>query len=101
MENLLYETIDYKIEETALGTWKSFLGFNGQLFREFTSHRQIFGMPLLHYTYGRDPKTGRRKVARGFFAVGRIAIGVFPVGQLAIGIIPIGQAAFGLIFGLG
>jgi hypothetical protein len=101
MENLLYETIDYKIEETPRGTWKSFMGYNGQLFREFTSHRRVMGMPLLHYTYGRDPRTGRRKVARGFVAVGRIAVGVFALGQLAIGIIPVGQAAFGLLLGFG
>jgi hypothetical protein len=101
MENLLYETIDYKIDETTAGTWKSFLGINGQMFREFTSHRKILGMPLVHYTYGRDPRTGRRKVARGFFAMGRMAIGVFPMGQLAIGVIPVGQVGLGLIFGLG
>jgi hypothetical protein len=101
MESLQYESIEYQIEETPAGTWKSFVTFDGKLFREFTSRRRVFGMPLLHYTNGRDPQTGRRKAARGFFAVGRIAIGVFPVGQLAIGIVPIGQAAFGLLFGLG
>ena len=101
MENLLYERIDYKIEETAWGTWRSFMGINGQLFREFVSHAGIWGLPILHYTYGRDPATGRRKIARGVFAIGRIAVGVVPIGQLAIGIMPIGQAALGLFFGIG
>lgn len=101
MENLLYETIDYKIETTPLGTWKSFLGINGMLYREFTSHSHCWGLPLIHYTYGRDPATGRRKLARGIFAVGRIAFGIFPVGQLAIGVMPVGQLSLGLLFGLG
>jgi hypothetical protein len=58
-------------------------------------------MPILHYTYGKCPETGRRIVAHGFIAIGRLARGVIAIGHASIGIIAIGQLAIGLGLGLG
>ncbi|MDP9174759.1 MAG: hypothetical protein M3O30_12965 [Planctomycetota bacterium] len=99
--SLNYAPVEFKYQETALGTWKKHLNDRGQLFEEFVSHRKVFGLPLVHYTRGRNPLTGKGEIARGVFAVGRIAVGIFPVGQLAIGICPVGQLSIGLLFGAG
>lgn len=101
MQNLLLEDIEYATEETALGTWWRFVYPDGQLFAEFVSHRKMFGLPLVHYTYGRCPETGRRVVAKGIFAIGRMALGVFAVGQASAGLIAVGQLGLGLLLGLG
>jgi hypothetical protein len=98
MRNLLLENVEYRIEETPRGVWRRYVYPTGQLFAEFRSHTVVFGMPLLHFTRGICPETGRRVVARGFFAVGRIATGVIAFGQAAAGVVAIGQAAFGLLF---
>jgi hypothetical protein len=101
MQNLLLEDVEYQTEETAFGTWWRFVYPNGQLFAEFVSHRQMFGLPLLHYTYGRCPETGKRVVAKGIFAIGRIAVGVFALGQASAGLVAVGQLGLGLLLGLG
>ncbi|OQY55737.1 MAG: hypothetical protein B6245_19400 [Desulfobacteraceae bacterium 4572_88] len=59
------------------------------------------GLPLLHYTRGICPETGRRIVAKGIIAVGRVAAGGIAIGQASVGIIAIGQLAMGLMFGFG
>jgi hypothetical protein len=99
--NVLLEPVEYKVEETSFGRWRRFLSPQGIAFAEFTSHRQIWGLPLLHYTSGISPETGKRKAARGFIAVGRVAFGVVAVGQAAFGVVAIGQLALGLVVGLG
>src|SRR5262245_47038119 len=101
MQNLLLEDIEYASEETRLGTWYRFVYPNGQIFAEFVSHRQLFGLPLLHYTYGRCPETGRRVIAKGIIAIGRLAVGVFALGQASLGLIAVGQLGLGLLFGFG
>jgi hypothetical protein len=101
MPNTFLEKIEYKIEETPMGTWMRYGYDNGTSFHEFRSHTQWAGMPLIHYTYGRNPATGRRVVAKGVIAVGRIACGVIAIGQLSVGLIAIGQLAIGILFGLG
>jgi hypothetical protein len=101
MPNLLLEPVEYRIEKTATGVWKSYMYPSGRSYREFTSHRRLLGMPLVHHTSGICPETGRRKVARGFFAFGRIAVGVFAFGHAAFGLCAVGQAGLGLLFGLG
>lgn len=93
--------MDYKIEKTSFGTWRRFVGPNGLSYAEFTSHRHCFGLPLVSYTSGRCPETGRRKMAKGVLAVGRFAVGIVPIGQVAIGVFPIGQLSLGLVFGVG
>lgn len=101
MKNLLLEEIDYKIEQTSFGTWKRYMDPAGHAFHEFTSHHHFMGLPLLHYTAGRNPETGRRKLAKGVIAIGRIAVGVIAIGQAAFGILSIGQLSLGLLLGLG
>lgn len=101
MQNLLLQEIEYATEETPLGTWWRFVYPNGQLYAEFQSHRHLFGLPLIHYTYGRCPETGKRVVAKGIFAVGRVAIGLLAIGQASAGLIAVGQLGLGLLLGLG
>jgi hypothetical protein len=101
MKNVLLEEVEYKVEETEKGVWRRFAYPSGELFEEFVSHRRILDMPLLHYTRGRCPETGKRVVAKGFIAIGRIAFGVIAIGHMSFGLIAVGQLAIGILFGLG
>lgn len=101
MDNLLLQEIEYRIDETPWGTWRRFMYADGSLFAEFVSHRRLFGLPLLHYTYGKCPETGHRIVAKGVIAVGRLAMGVLALGHASVGLVAVGQLAVGLLFGLG
>ena len=101
MKNLLLEKIEYKTEETRWGIWRRFLYPTGAHFAEFTSHSRLLGMPLVHYARGINPETGRRIVAKGIIAVGRLAIGVLAIGHASAGVIAIGQLGLGLVIGLG
>jgi len=100
-ENLLFAKIEYKFDETAFGVWRRFVYSNGDRFEEFVSHQRLGELPLLHYTYGKCPETGRRIVARGVVAIGRLAVGIVAIGHASVGVIAIGQLAIGLLFGLG
>ena len=86
---------------THWGTWRRFAYPNGKYFAEFRSHATFWGLPFLHYTRGICPETGRRVVAKGIIAVGRLAMGVLAIGQASFGLIAMGQAGLGLLFGLG
>lgn len=99
--NMLFEEVQYLVEETAWGTWRRFLYENGQRFAEYKSHASFGTLPLVHYTYGKCPETGKRIVARGVIAVGRLAYGFLAIGQASMGIVAVGQLAIGLAFGLG
>jgi len=99
--NLLFEKVEYEVEKTDWGVWRRHLSPTGQLYSEFTSHGAFAGWPLLHYTYGRNPETGRRKVAKGVVAIGRFAVGGLAIGQVSAGIVAVGQLALGLLLGLG
>jgi len=101
IQNLLLQDVEYRIDETSLGTWRRFMYPNGSLFEEFISRQRLFGLPLVHYTYGKCPETGRRIVAKGIIAVGRLAVGGLAIGQASMGVIAVGQLAIGLMFGLG
>jgi hypothetical protein len=101
MGNLLLEKVEYKVEETSFGVWRRYMYINGTSFHEFKTHTTMFGLPLIHYTYGRSPETGRRVCAKGIIAVGRIACGFIAIGQAALGLLAIGQLAIGIILGLG
>lgn len=78
---------------------------------EYRSNRTLFGLPWVHVATGVDPRTGRRRVAKGFFAAGDIAVGVFSVGGVSVGLfsvggiclsfIGIGGLILSLLFGLG
>jgi hypothetical protein len=101
MQNTLLEEIVYKYDETPFGVWRSFGYSTGEVFQEYRSNLDLFGLPLVHYTRGRCPETGRRIVAKGVFAFGRIACGVFAFGHAALGVVAFGQLALGLLLGLG
>ena len=101
MKNSLLEHIEYKIDETSLGVWRRFAYPSGELFEEFVSYRKLFGLPLLHYTSGKCPETGKRIVAKGIIAIGRLSLGVLAIGHASAGIIAIGQLGLGLLLGLG
>ena len=73
----------------------------GVSFREYKSTKTVFGLPFMHYAYGKSPETGKRVVAKGILAIGRIACGVIAIGQASFGVIAIGQLAIGILFGLG
>ena len=99
--NLLLGPVEYKVDVTPRGTWRRFLYPNGQLFEEYKSHGTLLGLPLVHYTRGISPETGKRVCAKGFIAVGRLAIGFLAIGHASAGVVAIGQASLGLLFGLG
>ncbi|MBN2468787.1 MAG: hypothetical protein JXD19_11635 [Deltaproteobacteria bacterium] len=101
MDNLLLENVEYKIQKTSLGVWRRFLYTTGDRFAEFKTTTTWFGFPLLHYTRGICPETGKRVVARGIVAVGRLAVGILAIGQASFGIVAIGQLAVSFLFGLG
>ena len=100
-KNVLLENVEYKIEETRLGVWRRYLSPSGAYFSEFKAHSTMLGLPLIHYTNGICPETGKRVVAKGVVAIGRLAAGIVAIGQASLGIIAIGQLALGLLFGLG
>ncbi len=101
MKNVLLENVEYKIETISFGVWRRFLDPTGAYFAEFKSHATFFGFPLLHYTRGKCPETGRRVVAKGVVAIGRLAMGILAIGHASLGLIAIGQLGLGLLLGLG
>ena len=100
-KNMLLQQVEYKIEETASGRWRKFVYPNGDLFEEFVSHGSFMGLPLLHYTRGKCPETGKRIVAKGVIAVGRLAVGIIAFGHASAGLVAVGQLGLGMFFGLG
>ncbi len=101
MANILLEKVDYHIEETPWGGVAPLPLSPAAYFAKFRSHRTLFGLPLLHFTRGICPETGKRVVARGMVAVGRLALGILALGQAAAGLVAVGQLGLGLLFGLG
>jgi hypothetical protein len=99
--NMMLNDVQYVVEETSHGVWRRYIYPNGRRFAEFKSHTKWAGMPLVHYTYGVCPETGKRITAHGIIAVGRIANGIIAVGQVAMGLVAIGQLSVGLLFGMG
>ena len=73
----------------------------------YRSRHSLFGLPLLHVATGIDPATGKKRIARGFVAIGEIAHGViafggvamggFTFGGLSIGVFSYGGLALGLL----
>ena len=97
--NHLPVSVDYRIQETEWGTWRSFMYENGSTFQEFTSYATWGDLPLLNYTAGKFPETGRAKTARGVIAIGRFARGYMAFGQVAIGYVAVGQLSVGIVSG--
>ena len=87
MQNVLLERVEYQTETTHFGTWRCYLYPTGVYFAEFKSHSTFLGLPLVHYTRGICPETGKRIVAKGVIAIGRLATGILAVGQLGLGLL--------------
>ena len=87
MNNMLLQPVEYKVDQTSLGCWRRFVYPSGQSFEEFVSHKKLLGMPVLHFTRGRCPETGRRIIAKGIIAIGRLSIGIVAIGQASAGIL--------------
>ena len=96
-QNLLLTEIQYKFEETPRGVWRRFVYADGSRFAEYRSHRTWGTLPLVHYTYGKCPETGKRITARGVVAVGRFAHGIIAIGQVSMGVVAIGQLSLGVL----
>lgn len=93
--------IKFTFTQTELGVWKTFDHADGTKFRQFTSHAQLMGRPLVCVAAGLDPETGKMVIADGWVAIGQRAQGVVAVGQFVNGGVAIGQFATGRIFALG
>ncbi|WP_425613555.1 hypothetical protein NA78x_003390 [Anatilimnocola sp. NA78] len=65
--------------------------------REYKSQMLLFGVPLVHIATGRDPATGKKRIAKGVIAVGNIAVGFLAIGGVAVGGLTIGGVSLGLI----
>jgi hypothetical protein len=103
MENLLLNPpeVEYAIQETTGGVWRRFMYSDGQMFAEFRSHSTLFGVPLLHITWGKCPETMQRITAKGIIAIGRFAVGGLAIGHASFGAVAIGQLGLGVFLGLG
>lgn len=64
---------------------------------EYRSEATLFGLPWVHVVRGRDPATGRLRVAKGVVAVGEVAVGGLAIGGLACGLLSIGGCSLGLL----
>ncbi len=63
---------------------------------DYRSKTELFGWPLIHVATGIDPKTGRKRIAKGIIAIGDVAVGGIAIGGAAIGVFASGGAAVGL-----
>ena len=64
---------------------------------EWKSRAKIFGVPVVHIATGMDLETGRKRIAKGWFAFGDIAVGGFAVGGLGVGLVGMGGLGAGLV----
>jgi serine/threonine protein kinase len=65
--------------------------------REWRTQAELFGLPLVHCARGVDPRTGKRRVAKGIVALGEIAVGVIACGGVAFGGLAVGGISIGLL----
>ena len=78
---------------------------------DYKSKWTLLGLPLLAMSKGFDPATGRKRVAKGWVAVGDVAVGLLAVGGaafggvclggVAVGVVSLGGLAVGLAFAMG
>jgi tRNA A-37 threonylcarbamoyl transferase component Bud32 len=64
---------------------------------DYRSKTTLLGWPLLHIATGIDPQTRRKRVARGWVALGDVAVGLFAAGGTAYGGIAIGGFSVGFL----
>ncbi|MCI0428917.1 MAG: zinc ribbon domain-containing protein [Rhodospirillales bacterium] len=64
---------------------------------EYRSEQEYFGLPLIHIATGYDPKTGRKRIAKGIIAIGDVAVGGVAIGGVAFGGLTLGGCSIGLL----
>lgn len=64
---------------------------------EYRSATMVGGWPLVHITWGIDPATGRKRVAKGVIAIGDVARGIVAFGGVATGVLAFGGIALGVL----
>jgi predicted Ser/Thr protein kinase len=64
---------------------------------QYRSSRTIWGIPLLHIAFARDPNGARISLARGVVAIGDAAVGLVAIGGFAAGGVAIGGMSVGVI----
>ena len=65
--------------------------------REYKSKTTLFGLPLVHIAFGLDPRTGKKRVAKGIIAIGDISFGAISLGGVAMGGLTLGGCSLGLV----
>jgi hypothetical protein len=69
---------------------------------EWAGARMVGNRPLVHIAWGRDPQTGKLRVANGVIAIGQFAKGDVAIGQLAYGkCFALGQLAASWVAAIG
>ena len=71
--------------------------YGGGLGYDYRSKWTLLGLPLLAMSKGYDPATGRKRVAKGWVAVGDVAVGVVAVGGAAFGVVCVGGLSVGVV----
>ncbi len=61
---------------------------------EWKTRAGLFGIPLICVAFGTD-EMGKRRIAKGFIAIGQFAVGGLAIAQFAVGLVGIGQFALG------
>jgi hypothetical protein len=64
---------------------------------EFRSAATVFGLPLVHIAFSRDPEGKKMRLASGVIAIGDVAIGGVAVGGFSFGGIAFGGISVGLM----
>ena len=64
---------------------------------DYRSKWTLLGLPLLAMSRGYDPVTGRKRVAKGWVAIGDVAVGGVAIGGAAFGGVCLGGVAVGVV----
>ncbi len=64
---------------------------------EYVSEQRLLGLPLVHVHFGPRTAGHRRRVAKGWIAIGDIAVGAVAFGNVSVGGFAFGGVALGLV----
>jgi len=64
---------------------------------EFRLPADSDGLPLIHVAIGFDPRTGRKRIAKGWIAIGDVAIGGIAIGGVSLGVFTLGGVSLGIV----
>jgi transcriptional regulator with XRE-family HTH domain len=90
VDSLIKEEEEAKAAQTE--ETREYVNYFPGIHYEYTSKKQLFGMPLVHVNVG----WGMYK-AKGVIAVGNIAVGLISLGILSMGVISAGALSLGLL----